>query len=100
MIETVFEKEGLQNRLIKIVGIPDMPNDDKWLQIVQKQIGKFDVSIGNNEWVNGIFEKADIPVLRVPYYKREKYEGTKIRKAIREGKRLENFMPDYLLKYH
>jgi len=59
--------------------------------------GKIDVVIGNNEWTNGIFERAGYPVLRLGFYKRYLYEGVRIRRLIKIGKRWENRVPDYIV---
>lgn len=99
MVETVFEKEGLSDRLLKIVPIPDVPDDDEWLQITLKAVGKSDIVIGNNEWTNGIFEKAGIPVLRIAYHKRHLYEGSKIRQLLQSRERWEDRVPYYLVRY-
>lgn len=98
MILTVFKREGLQERLLMIVPIPDVPHDDEWLHINQKRVGHFDVSIGNNDWVNGIFKKASIPVIEVPYLKKALYSGTAIRMLVKEGKPWKDRIPHYLVK--
>lgn len=97
MVEVALKREGLRDKLRAIVPIPDVPNDNEWLRITKEHVGKFDLSIGNNEWVNGIFEAADISILRVPYYKRFLYEGKRIRKLMREGRPWEGRIPDYLV---
>ena len=99
MLEKVFKEEGLEKRLLRIVAIPDVPDDDQWLKIVKKEIGTFDVSIGKNEWTNGIFENAGITVLRIPYYKRYLYEGTKIRSLMRNKKPFIQRLPLYLASF-
>lgn len=96
MILRVFEKEGLQERLLKIVPIPDVPDDDEWLRITQKRVGSFAVSIGNNGWVNGIFRKASIPVIEVPHLRKSYYKGTTIRTLVKKGKSWESRVPRYV----
>ncbi len=97
MLELFLEKEHLAKKVIAIFPSPDIPNDDKWREDVLKRAGKFDVVIGNNDWVNGIFTKVGIPVLLVNYYKRDILEGQKIRKLMRDGKKWEERVPKYLL---
>jgi nicotinamide mononucleotide adenylyltransferase len=62
-----------------------------------KKTGKIDISIGDNDWVNGIFEKAGISVKRIGFHKREELEGTKIRGLIRDKKKWEKRVPEYLI---
>ena len=100
MIQTVFAYESLKGKLLRIVSIPDDPDDDEWLRIVKKEAGRFDVGIGNNEWTNGIFERVGIPVVRIPYFKRDLYEGTKIRERIKRRESLDDVIPSYIDVYN
>ena len=84
-IEEALNKYALSDRVEKIVSSKDDPDDDIWLQTLLSVTGPFDLAFGNNEWVNGIFEGAGYKVVRIPFYKREIYEGTKIRKIIKKS---------------
>lgn len=97
MIETVFEKESLEEKLLKVVPIPDVHDDDEWLKIVLEEAGKFDVNIGQNEWTNGILEKAGYKILRLPFYKRYIFEGKKIRSLMQKRREWKDRVPAYLL---
>lgn len=93
MIEQVFEDEKIKDKLEKIVGLEDFFNDDLWRGNVIKLAGDFDIVVSNNEWTNKIMEQADYKVVRFPYYRREKYEGWRIRKLIKLGKKWKNRVP-------
>lgn len=99
IISAVAYKEKIKDKFAKIVALDDFFNDEKWLVNVKKKAGNFDVVIGNNEWTNKIMEKAGYRVRRFPYYKRQLYEGWRIRKLIREGKRWQSRVPGYLVDY-
>jgi aspartyl-tRNA(Asn)/glutamyl-tRNA(Gln) amidotransferase subunit B len=63
-----------------------------------KNTGKFDVGVGDNDWVNGILEENKIPVVRVGFYDRKKLEGTEIRKLMKGNKKKwEDRVPSYLV---
>jgi len=81
MIETVIKKEKIGDRVIKIVTLEDYFDDQAWLANVKKQVGDFDLVVGNNDWTNKIMEKAGYKIKRFPYYGRKLYEGWRIRKA-------------------
>lgn len=98
MIQKVIESEKLGNKIIKIVSLDDFYNDEKWFKNSLKQAGKFDIVVGNNEWVNGIFESRGYPILRVGFYKRFIYEGERIRKLMKEGNKWQDRIPKYLIK--
>ena len=84
MLAAALEKEKeIAKRIIRITPLPDFPDDDVWMSETIKRVGKVDATIGNNDWVNGIFEKHGIPVVRTSFYFREIYEGKKIRSKLR-----------------
>lgn len=97
MVQKFIKEEGLQNKIEKIVPIPDVPDDEEWLKITLENSGKFDVSFGNNDWVNEIFKSKGIAVIEVPFYQRYLLEGTKIRELMREGKEWRDRVPVSLL---
>lgn len=98
MIRLFITNEHLQNKIISIVAIPDYPSDDVWLKETLKKVGKFDVVIGNNDWVKRIFENTTIPVKKVKHYKRGLYEGYKIRELMRNKKKWQDRVPNYIIK--
>lgn len=99
MVEKFLKESGLHDRVIKIESVIDVPSDDKWLEIALSKINTDDfIVIGDNEWVNGIFENAGIKILRTGYFKREKYEGIKIRDLYNKNKKWEDRVPEYIVK--
>lgn len=99
MLDEFIKGEKLESRIIKIDRIEDVPDDDKWLEIALKKIGGDDfTAIGDNEWVNGIFEKAGYKVWRVGFFNRDEYEGVKIRNLIKDNKNWESKVPEYIVK--
>ncbi len=99
VIKAVFYKEGIEEKLVKVVPLDDFFNDQKWLDNLKKQVGEFDIALGNNEWTNNILKKAGYKVLKVDYYKRGEYEGWRIRKLIREKKKWQDRVPKYLVDF-
>ncbi|MEK7494982.1 MAG: pantetheine-phosphate adenylyltransferase [Patescibacteria group bacterium] len=98
VIKAVFYKEGIEEKLVRIVPLDDYFDDKKWLVNLKKQVGKFSIALGNNEWTNNILKKADYKVIKVNYLKRGLYEGWRIRKLIKEGKKWQDRVPNYLIK--
>jgi len=83
-ISKALKKQNYVSKITSIIPLDDNPNDDIWLAELLKKTSKIDVVFGNNEWPNGIFEKAGFVVVRVPLYRRDIYEGTKIRAKLRQ----------------
>lgn len=99
MINEFVKAEKLERRTIKIDKIEDVPDDDDWLHIALEKIGNNSFTvIGDNEWVNGIFEKAGYKVWRAGFFNRDEYEGVKIRNLIKNNKNWESKVPEYIVK--
>ncbi len=97
MLEKIIEHERIKERIGNIIPIPDDPSDDIWLGNVLKTVGEFDIYIGNDEWTDGIFENAGYKVLRIPYFRRELYEGKKIRPLLIKNAKWQTRVPSYLV---
>lgn len=99
MVLEFLKQEGLKDRVVQIISSPDIPDDILWRDRLLAKAKNVDIVIGNNdEGVNRFFEQAGYTVLRVPYFKRYKYEGQKIRKLMRENKKWEDRVPEYIAK--
>ncbi|MEK7597744.1 MAG: pantetheine-phosphate adenylyltransferase [Patescibacteria group bacterium] len=97
IIKAVAYKEKFESKIIKIVPLDDFFDDKKWLTNLKKQVGKFDLALGNNDWTNSILKKSGYKVFEVSYYKRLLYEGWRIRKLIKEGRKWQDRVPKYLI---
>jgi len=84
MVDEILKKEKLTVYVQKIVELDDYFNDVVWLTETLKKTGRIDIVVGNNEWVNDIFSNAGYRTMHIPYYKREIYEGRKIREKMRK----------------
>jgi len=99
MLKKVIEHEKIKDRVLKIVPSPDDPDDNVWLKRLIENTGKFDIEIGNNDWTNDILEKAGYKVLRVPYFKRDIYQGIIIRNLFEKNGDWQLRVPKYLFEY-
>lgn len=96
MVSLFLEKEEIGDKVLKIFPSPDIPDDNAWLKDVLGKAGKFDVVVGDNEWVNNIFEKAGYTVLRIGHFKRNLYEGEKIRELFDRDAGWKDRIPSYI----
>jgi len=97
MIRTVLENEDWQDRVIQILGVPDFPDDEVWRRYIEERVGPFDVVVSNNDWVTGIYKNSNKPVIEIPFYRRDIYEGKKIRKMMESGEKWEERLPEYIV---
>lgn len=98
-VKKFIEEEGLTGKVFQITKLHDNPDDDVWFENLIKQVGSFDITIGNNPWNNGIIERHGIPALEIGFYKRDKLEGIKIRSLIGNNDKWEDRVPSYLINY-
>jgi nicotinamide-nucleotide adenylyltransferase len=71
-------------RVERIDEVPDIFDDEKWVEHVVACCGRFDTVYSNNEWTAGLFTEAGYEVRATPMFDRERYEGSKLREAIKE----------------
>jgi cytidyltransferase-like protein len=45
--------EKLNSKVLDIISIEDVPDDDEWFGIIEKKVKDIDVVVGDNDWVNG-----------------------------------------------
>jgi nicotinamide-nucleotide adenylyltransferase len=88
VLKKMIAEEKLDKYVTKIVRLDDNPSDAIWLEQVLEKAGKIDVIIGNNDRVKKILENAAHKVKQVDFYKREIYEGKKIREKMRKENKL------------
>jgi len=96
ILKAVIKHEKIEERIKNIVPLDDYMNDDLWRDKTLAVVGSFDVIVGNNEWVNRIFEKAGYPILRLGFYRRSIYEGKKIRLMMKKHTNWFTRIPKYL----
>ena len=98
-LKKFINEEKLETRVSKIIKLNDNPDDDIWFENLIKKTGKFDVTIGNNAWNNGIIERHGMNAVTIGFYKRHRLEGIKIRKLMEEEKKWEDRVPRYLVEH-
>jgi len=85
MIYRTLRSEGLLGRVM-IAEIPDTDTQHTtWVSVVKAYAPPFDNAYTNDPLSRLLFKEAGIPVYSIPFYEREKYEATLIRKLIAEG---------------
>lgn len=91
MIRRVLVKEGLANRCI-IVAIPDIGQHALWVSVVRQYCPRFDEVFTNEPLTRRLFIEAGFKVSPIPYFNREVYDATRIRRLMAEGGRWEEYV--------
>ncbi len=97
MIRAALEEEDLQR--YEIHSIPDINDDDKYAAHVMGRVPPFDVIYSGNALVQRLFKKAGKEVREIEHYRREEYEGARIRRLIAEEGDWMSLVPEAVSKY-
>jgi len=93
MIAAALKAEGLWSRVIP-VGVPDTNGvHSLWVQLVVSCSPRFSRVYTNDPLTSLLFREAGYPVSAIPFFKREVYEGTRIRELMAMGEGWEELVP-------
>jgi len=98
MLRQVLQREGLDERVIKIFPQPDNPSNEQWVRELEQAAGKFEIAVGNNDWTNQVLNDAGYDALTVPDLERDLYQGTVIRDLAKESREWQDRVPEYLVE--
>ena len=91
MIEDTLFSESITS--YEILPIPDVRDNDRWLELILKEREDFDIVYTRNPNVAQIFEQAGYKVGQQPLFSRKEYEGTEIRNSIRNSGNWQDLVP-------
>jgi len=77
-------KRMIQNELgerCRIIGVPDVENDEEWVGLIRKKV-EFDAVVSGNAWTRSCFTRAGYRVIEPDYLDPKKYDGSLIREKI------------------
>lgn len=93
MVYAVLREEGLLDRVLVTV-VPDTDGQHSlWVKLVVSFSPCFDVVYTNDPLSRMLFEEEGFKVESIPFYEREKYEGTRIRRLMAEGGDWAQYVP-------
>jgi len=95
MIEDCLIAEGIHN--YALYPVPDIHNNEKWVEHVQSLVPKFDFVITGNKLVARLFKEKNIEVKNIKHIK--EINSTKIRDAMLNGKDWKSFVPKQVAQY-
>ncbi|MFO8020358.1 MAG: nicotinamide-nucleotide adenylyltransferase [Promethearchaeia archaeon] len=81
-LKECLEKLGISEERYHIYFIPDLFNAKKWVDKVINIVGNFDIVVSNSDWVRSLFEQKEYSLADKILFKKEIYNGTRIRKLI------------------
>jgi nicotinamide-nucleotide adenylyltransferase len=98
MIREALEEAKIPIARCWIIPVPDVHLHMLWVSEVVGYTPKFEVVYANEPLTRRLLIEADFKVKPVPFYKREVYSATEIRKRILNGENWETLVPKSVAK--
>lgn len=95
MLSRALSGEGLDK--YKIIQIPDINDDNMWVDHVTNLVPEYDIIFSNNPLVKTLFNNAGKEVRPFKFFKREKCSGTEIRRRIKADEEWESLVPKVVI---
>lgn len=92
MIQRTLRREGLAE--CTIVAIPDIGDDDRWVNHVRTLVPQFDAVASHDPLTRRLFERAGVPLVQPPLLEKARYSGTEVRRRLAEGRPWEELVPE------
>ncbi|MFH0861576.1 MAG: nicotinamide-nucleotide adenylyltransferase [Candidatus Altiarchaeota archaeon] len=90
--EEMFQGSLKSGKKFELVPIPDFGDDEKWIAWIKENI-EFDVFWTNSPNERRIFEEAGCKVNHIPFFDRDEYSATEVRRRMMEGGDWERLVP-------
>jgi len=93
MIKGALDDDAIDGSRWMSIPIPDADSHSVWVSTVKSMVPRFDVAFTNDSLTFTLFEEEGLDVRRVPYFKRNEYSATRVRRRILERKDWEELVP-------
>jgi nicotinamide-nucleotide adenylyltransferase len=99
MIRKALESEKIPFNRCWVIPVPDVHIHMMWVAEVLGYTPKFDVVFTNEPLTRRLFVEAGYKVEPIPFYRREIYSATEIRKRMLKNKNWEDLVPESAVQF-
>jgi len=99
MLRLALSHAGVEPGRYWIVPVPDAPMHSVWVPMVLAYCPSFDVVYSNEPLTRRLFLEAGFEVRPIPFFKRELYSATEIRRRMLRGEPWEDLVPAPVVEY-
>ena len=99
MVRKGLEDAGIELSKYQIVPVPDINIHTLWVSYVTSYVPKFDLVFSNEPLTSRLFKEANVTVERIPYFHRNVYSATEIRKRMVSNEDWTSLMPKSVSEY-
>ena len=98
MVREQLKAAGLEKKCA-IVSVTDVNDNEMWVAHVDMNVPAYDVVYSNNALVKRLMRAAGKDVRTIPFFRRMRYDATKIRGRMRKGERWQDRVPKEVLVF-
>jgi len=99
MIRLALQEANIGPGKYVIVPLPDWDIHKVWVAHLLSQTPAFQVAYTNEPLTGRLLKEAGIKVERIPFYHRDKFSATEVRKRLLAGENWEELVPRSVAKY-
>ncbi|MGC8850045.1 MAG: nicotinamide-nucleotide adenylyltransferase [Candidatus Bathyarchaeia archaeon] len=99
MIRGTLDVEGVDPRRYYLVPVEDVNVHSVWVAHVASRVPRFHTVYSNEPLTRRLFEEAGYRVEPIPFYERNRYSATEIRRRILEGEAWEELVPSSVAEF-
>jgi len=85
MISAALKESEIQKDSYYLVPVEDLNVHDIWVSYIKSRLPRFDVVYSNEALTSRLFNEAGIKIMKIPFFKRNLYSATEIRRRIIKG---------------
>lgn len=82
MIRESMKEAEISLERVQITPVPDVNVHGIWVAHVSSYVGKYDLVFSNDPLTSRLFREAGVKVEKIPFFNREVYSATEIRKRV------------------
>ena len=99
MLRLALSEAGVPPERYWLVPVPDAPMHVAWVPIVLSYCPRFKVVFSNEPLTRRLFEEAGFEVRPIPFYEREIYSATEVRRRMLAGEEWRELVPPAVARY-
>lgn len=92
MIRWQLRAAGLAEKC-RLAAVSDVNDNGKWVRHVDESVPRYDAVYSNNALVKRLMKKAGKKVLSVPFFRKEKFNATRIRARMKQAQKWYDRVP-------
>lgn len=99
MLRLALSEAGVRPERYWVVPVPDAPMHAAWVSMVLAYCPRFEVVFSNEPLTRRLFIEAGFEVRPIPFFKREIYSATEVRRRMLMGEPWEDLVPKSVAEF-